>query len=184
LIDWTGEKSLLQKEMDEMFIEDGQTAFIDALYLAAEHILGKAKDNPNKKYALFFVTDCDDRASVYKVDAALKLLAGTDIQVFILGLSEGLDRSAGQKAFNLANKVAFETGGKAYFPRNSTNNEELIATVKLLLDELNSQYVIGYTSTNPQRKNKERKLNIEVVSDKDGEKVLAFSRNSFFINEK
>jgi hypothetical protein len=67
--DFTNNKSDLNEALDNLFIEGGQTAIIDAVYLAADKVDTYEKTrNPNdrKRRALVLVSDGEDRDSFYK----------------------------------------------------------------------------------------------------------------------
>src|SRR5205085_2420799 len=66
LQDWTADKQSLDDALDDMFVEGGQTAIIDAVYLSAEHASERRKGDPvedKRRRALILVTDGEDRAS-------------------------------------------------------------------------------------------------------------------------
>ena len=56
-------------------------------------------------------------------------------------------------------QLAQETGGRAYFPLRA---EDLGGIYGEIADELASQYVLGYASTNPKRDGAWRRLNVQV----------------------
>jgi len=63
--DFTPSKDALMDGLDTLYIEGGQTAVIDGVYLAAEHVAGyqKGGDDDKRRRALIVVTDGEDRAS-------------------------------------------------------------------------------------------------------------------------
>jgi hypothetical protein len=68
-----------------------------------------------------------------------------------------------------ANEFVLPTGGMAFFPKSSRNNQnEIIEAAKTAVFEIRSQYVIEYISTNPNTK--ERKLSVQIADAPDGEK--------------
>ncbi|MCY7375100.1 MAG: hypothetical protein LH472_03920 [Pyrinomonadaceae bacterium] len=52
------------------------------------------------------------------------------------------------------------------------------------MPELNSQYVIGYTSTNQKRGGKVRKLTVQIADGAKGEKRQPTLRESFVVPEE
>ena len=63
--DFTSNKDALFNGLDTLYIEGGQTAVIDGVYLAAEHVAQykKGSDDDRRRRALIVVTDGEDRAS-------------------------------------------------------------------------------------------------------------------------
>lgn len=79
--DFTNNKSYINEALDNLFIEGGQTAIIDAVYLAAEKVSEheKATDAGSKKRrALILVSDGEDRDSYYKEAQLFDLLRESD----------------------------------------------------------------------------------------------------------
>jgi len=65
--DFTASKDTLVDGLDQLYIEGGQTAVIDGVYLAAQHVADykKGSDDDRRRRALIVVTDGEDRASYY-----------------------------------------------------------------------------------------------------------------------
>jgi len=72
--DFTANKDSLMDGLDDLYIEGGQTAIVDAVYVTAEHVAEykKGDDNDRRRRALILITDGEDRSSVYTQE---KLLA-------------------------------------------------------------------------------------------------------------
>lgn len=189
LQDWSSDKAMLERGAGQMYVEGGQSAIIDGLDFAAELMLKRAKDNSTGHYALVLISDCEDRASIRTESQLFAKLEGSGIQVFVIAFTGELGRDAGfisappkDRAERLANRLAFKTGGAAYFPtEKKTNKEAIEEMLKPLISELRSQYVIGYTSPNTKRNNKTRKLRIEIAPGEKGEVRTAFMRESFVV---
>ena len=120
--DFTSSKSDLNEALDNLFIEGGQTAIIDAVYLAAERVdsYEKSKNRDDKKRrALILVTDGEDRDSYYKEQQLYDLLRESDVQIYVIGFVGDLDKEGGfiskspqGKAKAFLERLATETGGK------------------------------------------------------------------------
>lgn len=182
LRDWTSDKSLLNRALDSIFIEGGQSAVIDGLYLATEQILKRAKDNSSSRFALVLISDCEDRDSFYTKTKLFEKLEGIDIQIFVLALTQDLDKGTREKSELFANELALRTGGTVYFPTSKENiKKPLMENLKPLVNELRAQYRISYTSTNQTRNNKSRKTIVQVADSEKGEKRQGFIRESFIV---
>jgi len=185
--EWTSNKRLLNNGLTNMFIEGGQSAITDALYLSANKILEREKADKSKRGALILVTDGEDRRSYYKREQLLDLFKGSDVQIFTIGLvSEIPNESVRKDSVKFINQLALETGGAAFILQGKNKDAEnaLAQSLKAILTELNSQYIIGYTSTNQNRGGSARKLTVQIADGAKGEKRQNFIRESFVVPEE
>ncbi|HEX8852198.1 MAG TPA: VWA domain-containing protein, partial [Pyrinomonadaceae bacterium] len=82
--DWTANKQDLNDALDDLFVEGGQTAILDAVYLSAEHAATHKKGNDledKRRRALILVTDGEDRNSFYKTEQLFEALKEEDVQI-------------------------------------------------------------------------------------------------------
>jgi Ca-activated chloride channel family protein len=164
--DITADKNALFKALESMYVEGGQTAVIDAVYLSAQYLLksGKPVGDKSRRHILVLISDGEDRASYYKADDLSKLLKQSDIQIFCIGLVAALDKANGlmrpstrARAANLLKSLAGETGGRVFFPEKVG---ELKDAIDEIVGNLHTQYVIGYDP--PANAGGKTKHNIEV----------------------
>ena len=190
LQDFTADKTDLNDALDNMFIEGGQTAIIDAVYLAAEKVDEYEKTrNPNdrKRRAMIVVSDGEDRSSYYKEEQLFKMLREADVQIYAVGFVKDLEtdgsfirKSPQKKAKNFLKKLAEETGGKAYFPESVS---ELPGIAKNISSELRTQYSIGYVPDNDKPKNALRNIKVMVKDGPKGQKRIARTRTGLVIDK-
>jgi Ca-activated chloride channel family protein len=85
LQDFTADKSLLLDGVDNLYIEGGQTAVIDGVYLAAQDVAEYKKGDPNdrRRRALIVITDGEDRNSYFKEEQLFSQLREEDVQIFL-----------------------------------------------------------------------------------------------------
>lgn len=181
--DFTSNMELLQDALDNMYIEGGQTAVIDAVFLSAERIAEykKGDDNDRRRRALIVVTDGEDRVSFYKQEQLFARLREADVQIYVIGFVNELDRDSGfirkssrDKAVNLLNKLASETGGRAFFPQSIS---ELPRIASEIVRDLRTQYVLAYNPTNKARDGSYRAIKVAVAdSSGRGDKRIALTR--------
>jgi VWFA-related protein len=57
---WTADKKLLTDTLDHLYIEGGQSAVVDALYLASQNVIERERSAPSRRYAIVLITDTDD----------------------------------------------------------------------------------------------------------------------------
>ncbi|MGI8555694.1 MAG: VWA domain-containing protein [Pyrinomonadaceae bacterium] len=182
--DFTSNKNDLDDALDNLFIEGGQTAIIDAVYLAAEKTdqYEKSSDpNDKKRRALILVSDGEDRDSFYKEQQLFQLLRETDVQIYTVGFINELDKSGGfvskspqAKAKSLLERLASETGGKSYFP-NSVN--ELNDIAKDISSELRTQYLLSYSPTENEGNAAFRNIKVTIDDGPNNQKRIAITRS-------
>ena len=180
--DFTANKELLGDGLDNMFVEGGQTAIIDAVYVSAEHVseYRKGDDGDRRRRALIVITDGEDRNSFYNQEQLFARLREDDVQIFVIGFVNELDKEAGfirksprDKAVNLINKLAEETGGRAFFPESLS---ELPQIANEIIRDLRTQYVISYKPTNKTPDGTYRAIKVTVDQPTSSEKRIALTR--------
>jgi len=180
--DFTASKEALMDGLDSFYVEGGQTAIIDAVYLSAEHVseYKKSDEGDRRRRALIVITDGEDRNSFYKQEQLFARLREEDVQIFVIGFVNELDKEAGfirksprDKAVNLINKLASETGGRAFFPESVA---ELPQIANEIIRDLRTQYVIAYNPTNKTQDGTYRAIKVTVDQPSDSEKRIALTR--------
>lgn len=180
---FTKNKTDLNDSLDNLFIEGGQTAIIDAVYLAAEKVSEyeqqRGKED-RKRRAIIVVSDGEDRDSYYSEAQLFEMLRETDVQIYAIGFVNELSKDSGfiakspqGKAKAFLQRLATETGGKAYFP-NST--AELAGMAKEISSELRMQYSIGYVPTNDRKDGTFRNIKVTVNDGPSKEKRIALTK--------
>ena len=181
--DFTPNKSALDNALDNLFIEGGKTAVIDAVYQSAkkaESYRNSQKKEDVKIRALVLVSDGDDRSSTRDEQQLIELLRQTQVQIYAIGFINDLSReedangiSRRTKAEKFLTKLAEETGGKVYFPASMN---ELPQIAKEISGELRTQYLISYAPTNDARDGKFRKIKVVVGGDTNQGTLNAITR--------
>lgn len=180
---FTKNKVDLTDSLDNLYIEGGQTAIIDAVYLAAEKVSEyeqqRGKED-RKRRAIIVVSDGEDRDSYYSEAQLFEMLRETDVQIYAIGFVNELSKETGfiskspqGKAKSFLQRLATETGGKAYFP-NST--AELAGMAKEIASELRMQYSIGYVPTNDRKDGTFRNIKVVVNDGPKQEKRIAITK--------
>ena len=181
--DFTSSKDLLADGLDSLYIEGGQTAIIDAVYLTAEHVAEykKGNDSDRRRRALIVITDGEDRSSFYKQDQLFAKLREEDVQIFVIGFVNELDKETGlirksprDKAVALITKLATETGGRAFFPQSLS---ELPDIANQIVRDLRTQYVLAYNPTNKARDGSYRAIKVTVDQGNSADKRIALTRS-------
>jgi Ca-activated chloride channel family protein len=181
--DFTDNKELLNDGLDSFYVEGGQTAIIDAVYLSAEHVseYRKGDESDRRRRALIVITDGEDRNSFYKQEQLFSRLREEDVQIFVIGFVNELDKEAGlirksprDKAVNLINRLASETGGRAFFPESISQLPEIANEI---IRDLRTQYVLSYNPTNKAQDGTYRAIKVTVEQPSgNSDKRIALTR--------
>lgn len=180
LQDWTSNKNLLTQALENMYIEGGQSAILDAIYLSAEMLLKREREDKSKRYAIVLISDVEDRDSFYNFEQTMARFKETDLQIFVVSYAEDAVQQK-KKARSLGHLLALETGGTIYSLPKKRTKQDVINALNHILAELRSNYIIGYTSTNQKRDGSERKLRVEVTDNAKGEKQKGVIREGFVV---
>ncbi|HZI17965.1 MAG TPA: VWA domain-containing protein [Pyrinomonadaceae bacterium] len=186
LQDFTSDKQAVFDALDDMYIEGGQTAVMDAVYLSAEHATQYKKGDPlddKRRRALILVTDGEDRASFYKQDQLFEALKENDVQIYVIGFVNELEKERGfisksrrQKAVDLLDRLAKETGGRAFYP---TSLSELPDIAREITKDLRTQYVVSYRPNVPARPGEFRQVRVAVADAPGRDKRIAVTRSGY-----
>lgn len=184
LQDFTRNKNSLNNALDNLFVEGGQTAIIDAIYMAAEKV-EKYQNSQNKEdvklRSLIVVSDGDDRSSSYIEKDLFDLLRKSNVQIYTIGFINNLSneptekngKSRQENARSFLTRLAQETGGKVYFPNSI---DELTGIATEISGELRTQYTISYIPSNEMRDGSFRAIKVTVNDGKNKEKRTAITR--------
>lgn len=174
----TGNKAALNGAVDSMRVQGGQTALLDALYLAGEYLTKNASrdDAPGRSLALVVVTDGEDRKSTHKAAEVFKLLKDGGVRVYCVGLTAELEKEQGfimksksDRAKALLSKLAEETGGRVFYAEKDGQLEDAVADVA---GDIRTRYVVGYAPPEPGEKG-QGKVEIKLLGAPGKEKLKA-----------
>ncbi len=142
----------------------GWTALLDAIGLGV-HEMKKAR-NPRK--ALFVLTDGGDNNSRYTESEIKDLVMESDVRLYAIGVFE---------RYQFLEKLASESGGKAYFARKLADLPEM---VDRLSTDLREEYILGYSSNNRRNDGKYRVLRVEVTPPPGEKSVNVAWRRGYY----
>jgi len=161
LEDFTSDIDLITDTLNNTIVTGG-TALYDAIYLAVQ----KAQTGSKPKKAIILITDGEDRDSYYKLDEMVAKVQESDVQVYSVGFlnaapDKGLfgrwSKSEPEKAQDALKRISEETGARAFFPKDISEIDKIVAQVA---HELRSQYSISYTSSNAVRDGTWRRVRV------------------------
>jgi Ca-activated chloride channel homolog len=135
---------------------EGSTAIWDSVALASRNVL--ARSGGQRRRAIVLLTDGQDTSSRLSRSEAIDQAIQAETVIYAIGIGdkkyEGIDKGA-------LNNIAEKTGGRAFFPKKST---DLLAAFQEIEQELRSQYLLAYSSTNKTHDGKFRTMKIEIVN--------------------
>lgn len=134
----------------------GNTALYDAMAVYLSRIQGAS----GRKTLILF-TDGEDTRSDLNVSELIRLVRASPVTIYAISFSTALGPGSVRalRANSFLDHVAELSGGKVFAPRSF---RDLPGIYRQILDELASQYVIGYVSDDPRRDGAYRKLKVEV----------------------
>jgi Ca-activated chloride channel family protein len=184
--EFTGDKTELGKALDSLYIRGGQSAVIDAVYVAVKYTAENRGGQAERRRAVVVFTDGEDRASFYDEDKLVKLLRENDVQVFIVGITRELDKEGGlvrasprDKAEGLLNKIAEESGGRVFFARDAKETAEAIEQIT---HDLHSQYLIGYERPTKPGEKGFQKFKVKLTEASGRKKFTVITRPGYLLN--
>jgi len=135
---------------------EGSTAIWEAIALAAGEILEPSSGQ--RRRAIILLTDGRDTASRLPRNEAINRALAAETVIYAIGIGDskygGVDREA-------VRAVAEGTGGRAFFPKRETDLKTAFTEIE---QELRSQYLIAYSSTNKNRDGAYRQMRIEITN--------------------
>lgn len=183
LQDFTSDPLPLAQTLSRFQVEGGQTAVIDAVYVAVRKVAQRRKDEAGRRRSIVLISDCEDRNSFHTQSELAKLLRQEGVQVFAIAFLNKLSdegssirKSPREKARKLAELIAEESGGRAFFPKNV---DELIKAAEEVSRDLRSQYVLSYSPTNPKADGKFRGVEVKIADAPDRAKRKAITRPGY-----
>ena len=131
-----------------------------ALYDAIAVYLSRVAETPGRKVLVVF-TDGDDTTSQVPPQEVQRLLRSSDATVYPVAFPGQHNRNSSEalRARAFLYSLAELSGGRVFQP---TASRELAAIYQSILDELGTQYVLGYVSDNAKRDGKFRRITVEL----------------------
>lgn len=175
MVPWTTNTEEIQNRM--AFTQaKGRTALLDGLYLAMNQM--KKANNPRK--AVLILSDGGDNSSRYTESEIKNLVREADVQIYAMGIFESMrsGRTAEEALGpSLLSELAEQTGGR-HFPVDNVNElPDIAAKIGI---ELRSQYILGYSPTNPQKDGKYRRVEVKLVQPRGLPPLRAYYRTGYY----
>jgi Ca-activated chloride channel family protein len=148
---FTGDREALERAIYRVAAR-GSTSMFNAIYIALRELGALAKPDAGqvRRDVIVVLSDGEDTSSLVTYDHVLDGAKRSQSVIYAIGLGFGAAparRDAVHPDFALRS-LAQETGGRLFLARDGSG---LADVYNQIADELASQYVIGYTSTNASR---------------------------------
>jgi VWFA-related protein len=119
----------------------GGTAILDSLQQAVAGL-----DGPQQRRAVVLITDGYDEHSTVEFDATIAALKERNVTVYVIGI--GGVAGISLRGEQLLTKLAEQTGGRAWFPRDNRRLAEAYATAA---EDVQQKYLLTYTPSDQKR---------------------------------
>jgi len=138
------------------------TLLYDAIYLAANE---KMNQETGRK-ALIILTDGEDEGSRSKIGDAIAAAERHNVIVYVILMADRAlywSQGEGYYGYGYAKRIADETGGRVIDVGN--NGKKLQAAFQQIQDELRTQYVASYTSSDTKSDGSFRRVSVDCHGD-------------------
>jgi len=135
--------------------DEGTTAIWDAVAVTSMNVLANAPGL--RRRAIILLTDGLNTTGRLSQKEAVNKVLEAEAVVYAIGIGsarDGLDRGA-------LRDIAQRTGGRAFFPDKKFDLNAAFAEIE---QELRTQYLLAYSSTNKKRDGAYRKITIEITN--------------------
>jgi VWFA-related protein len=152
------------------------TLLYDAIYLAATE---KLNQETGRK-AMIILTDGEDEGSKTKIGGAIAAAEKNNVIIYVILIADrGFYWSQGEGYFGYspAKRISEETGGRLIDVGN--NGAKLQAAFQQIEDELRTQYVASYTSSNTKPDGTFRRIAVDCHGD-NGDNLKVQVRKGYY----
>ena len=159
---FTGNQSELLSAI-ERTAAGGSTSLHNAIYIALKELkkVRAVTEEDIRRQALVVFSDGEDTSSLVSFDEVLDLAKRSETSIYAIALrGPDLQTKGFREAEYVMKTLAFETGGRSFFPAKI---DDLNGVYSQIADELASQYTIGYTSKNPRRDGAWRRIDVRTI---------------------
>ena len=140
-------------------VAGGSTSLYNAIYVTLKDL--KKIETPGgteeRRRAVIVLSDGEDTSSLVSYEEVLELARRSETSIYAIGIrtrEPGAGKGYNEADFVLR-QLTSQTGGRVFFP---TRISELPAIYEVVSQELSSQYLVGYTSSNGRRDGQWRRV--------------------------
>jgi Ca-activated chloride channel homolog len=178
---FTSNRPALEEALDNLYVEGGTTAVIDAVYRSIDFLKKNSRtsaEGARRRQAIVLISDGEDRGSrARNQEALLNRLREEDVQFFIIGLSRiSSVQGSREKAMGFLARIAEASGGRAFFPKSAA---EIPGVAEEIARDLHTQYTLGYTPANASSDGSFRKIQVTVPDTGSHRKLKVIARPGY-----
>jgi Ca-activated chloride channel family protein len=177
--DFTADRRELEDAISELYTSGG-TALLDAIIATADYAHEKGK---RRRKALVVVSDGLEKNSSVKEKDVMEAIKENEVQVYLVGfIDEEMEekslfgKSPAKKAKDLLTRIADDSGGRAYFPKDIS---EIPAIAAQIAKDLRTQYVVSYYPSNDKRDGTFRTIQV-TLNSQGARKLIARTRRGYY----
>src|SRR5215813_9238414 len=182
--DFTSDRRELEDAIGKLYTSGG-TALLDAIIATADYAQEKGK---RRRKALVIFSDGLEKNSSVQEKEVMEAIKENEVQVYLVGFidvemeeNRPFGKSPAKKAKELLSRIADDSGGRAYFPKDVG---EIQAVAAQIAKDLRTQYVVSYYPANENRDGAFRNVRVSVNSQ-GARKLIARTRRGYYArNEK
>lgn len=154
----------------------GRTSLLDAVHLASVQM----KNARNIRKAILIFSDGGDNCSRFTARRVKTDVLESDMQMYAIGIFDN-DATPGrtpeeQNGPSLLEQLSEETGGRHY---RVDDLKQLASVAGRIGRDLRNEYLLGYSSANPERDGKYRRVKVNLNSTAGG-KLRTYYRRGYY----
>ncbi|MCI0336280.1 MAG: VWA domain-containing protein [Acidobacteria bacterium] len=176
--EFSSDKRVLEDSLGELFTSGG-TALLDAIIATCDYAHEKGK---RRRKAIVVISDGLERNSAAKEKAVMEAVKENEVQVYLVGFIDDEEsisffrKSPGKKARQLLGRLADDSGGRAFFPKDLG---EIPGIAAQIAKDLRTQYVVNYYPKNERLDGTFRSVQV-VVHSRNHRKLIARTRQGYY----
>jgi len=176
--EFTSDRRELEDAIGDLYTSGG-TALLDAIISTADYAQESGK---RRRKALVVITDGLEKNSSSKEKEVMEAIKEDEVQVYLVGFVDEEEeksffgKSPAKKAKDLLSRLADDSGGHAFFPKDIG---EIPAIAAQISKDLRTQYVISYYPSNDERDGTFRTIQVG-VNNFGGRKLIARARRGYY----
>jgi Ca-activated chloride channel homolog len=173
---FTNDPRRLEKSLDQLFTSGG-TALLDAIIATSDYAQANGK---YRRKAIIVISDGLEKNSAVKEKEVIRAIKENDVQLYLIGfLDEDKSKSffgtsPSKKAQQLLTRLADDSGGRAFFPKDLG---EIPGIAAQIAKDLRTQYIISYYPSNEKRDGTYRTVQVDVKSKR---KLIVRTRQGYY----
>jgi Ca-activated chloride channel family protein len=141
--------------------------------LTSTQVLAKTHDQ--RRRAIILLTDGLDTTSRLRRSEAIDRVVGAEAIVYAIGIGDSKGEGVNKPVLR---ELAERTGGRAFFPKKEGELQSAFTEIE---QELRTQYLIAYSSSNKRQDGAYRKITIEITNpDLKNQKLTIRHRPGYF----